>query len=113
MSSVIRNLIKKYNGIGVIFDVRNENLVIKGPKDALSQEQKDYIRQHKDDIINELTKEQISEVPLNDIQSAYFLGRTEGFSYGGVTCQVYFEMLYDDLDVERASMVFREIIKKS
>ncbi|MBR3534983.1 MAG: amino acid adenylation domain-containing protein [Oscillospiraceae bacterium] len=111
MSSVIRNLIKKYNGIGVIFDVRNENLVIKGPKDALSQEQKDYIRQHKDDIINELTKEQISEVPLNDIQSAYFLGRTEGFSYGGVTCQVYFEMLYDDLDVERASMVFREIIK--
>ncbi len=111
MSNVIRDLLKRYNEMGISIEVVDGNLSIKAPKGALSAEQKNYIKENKSEIIKVLMEGQNESVPLNDIQSAYFLGRMEGFKYGGVTCGVYFEMIYDDLDRKKANEAFYKVIE--
>ena len=34
--------------------------------------------------------------PVTDVQAAYLLGRRDAFDYGGVPCQVYAELSFDD-----------------
>ncbi len=96
------NVIDKYREAGITIEVKEGNLLVKAPKNALTLEQKEFLRANKEDIISVLTERKTDNVPLTDIQSAYFLGRTDSFLFGGVTCQVYFELLYDDLDEQKA-----------
>lgn len=108
---MLMNVIDKYREAGITIEVREGNLVVKAPKNALTLEQKEFLKANKEDIIRGLTERKSDNVPLTDIQSAYFLGRTAGFSFGGVTCQVYFELLYDELEEQRANEAFRQVIK--
>ena len=105
------NVIDKYREAGITIEVKEGNLLVKAPKNALTLEQKEFLRANKEDIIRVLTERKTDNVPLTDIQSAYFLGRTDSFLFGGVTCQVYFELLYDDLDEQKANEAFRQVIK--
>nr|UYH37520.1 amino acid adenylation domain-containing protein [Myxococcaceae bacterium MCy9487] len=50
--------------------------------------------------------------PLNDIQQAYWLGRSEAFSLGNVAAHIYFEIECEALDVERYRQVWRRLIER-
>ena len=88
MSIDYNALLKQYRDNGVIIDVKNNDLSVKAPRESLSQEQIEFLKLHKEDIINSI-RMNIKEIPLTDIQSAYYLGRMSGFEYGDVACQVY------------------------
>ncbi|MBR4357786.1 MAG: amino acid adenylation domain-containing protein [Butyrivibrio sp.] len=49
--------------------------------------------------------------PLTDVQQAYWLGRTDIFSFGGMSTQCCFEMACVDLNLERAQDVLNKLIK--
>lgn len=105
-------LLKQYRDNGVIIEVKNNNLSVKAPSGTLSQEQLEFLKLHKKDIINSIRRNKIEEIPLTDIQSAYYLGRMSGFEYGGVACQVYLEIDYDYLDIEKANAAINQVIQK-
>ena len=79
---MLMNVIDKYREAGITIEVREGNLAVKAPKNALTIEQKEFLKANKEDIIRVLTERGTENVPLTDIQSAYFLGRTDGFSFG-------------------------------
>ncbi|NED84729.1 non-ribosomal peptide synthetase, partial [Streptomyces sp. SID11233] len=50
--------------------------------------------------------------PLTDIQAAYLIGRTDAYAYGGVGCHAYVELEYPDLDVDRVTASWRELVRR-
>lgn len=111
MSIDYNALLKQYRDNGVIIDVKNNDLSVKAPRESLSQEQIEFLKLHKEDIINSI-RMNIKEIPLTDIQSAYYLGRMSGFEYGDVACQVYLEIDYDHLEIEKANAAINKVIQK-
>ncbi|OWY35630.1 non-ribosomal peptide synthetase [Herbaspirillum aquaticum] len=50
--------------------------------------------------------------PLTDIQHAYWLGRGDSLSLGGVSCHVYFEWRIAGLDLQRMEQAWNQIIAR-
>ncbi len=50
--------------------------------------------------------------PLNEIQQAYWFGRSDAFALGGVACQFYNEFEVDGLDLERLASAWRKVIER-
>lgn len=48
--------------------------------------------------------------PLTDVQSAYLLGRQHLFDYGGVSCHVYLEVCYPQLDGVRTEAAWNQLV---
>lgn len=111
MSIDYNSLLKQYRDNGVIIDVKNGDLSVKAPRGALSQEQVAFLKLHKKEIVDSLQL-QAEQIPLTDIQSAYYLGRTGGFAAGDIPCQVYLELDYDELDIDQANEAVNQVIKK-
>lgn len=111
MSIDYHALLKQYRDNGVMIDVKNHDLSVKAPRGLLSQEQIAFLKLHKEEIIQSIQGNP-EEIPLTDIQSAYYLGRMSGFAYGEVACQVYLEILYDSLDLDRANAAINQVIQK-
>lgn len=113
MSINFAEMIKKYRENEIYIEVKEGNLLIRKRAGTLTEEQKEFLKLHKEEIVAALEAGGAEKrFPLTDIQAAYFLGRMGGFSYGGISCQVSFEILYDGLELARANEVFREIIQK-
>lgn len=105
------SLLKQYRDNGVIIDVKNGDLSVKAPRGALSQEQVTFLKLHKKEIVDSIQL-QAEQMPLTDIQSAYYLGRMGGFEAGDIPCQVYLEFDYDELDIDKANEAVNQVIKK-
>ncbi|WP_235037049.1 non-ribosomal peptide synthetase [Actinomadura sp. K4S16] len=50
--------------------------------------------------------------PPTDVQRAYWFGRTDDFSLGGVGCHFYTEYDFDDLDLERLTAAWNRLIER-
>jgi amino acid adenylation domain-containing protein len=50
--------------------------------------------------------------PLTDIQHAYWLGRTDAFELGSVPCQIYVELDFQDLNLERLNSAVERLIDR-
>ena len=50
--------------------------------------------------------------PLNDIQQAYWLGRSEAIELSGVGAHTYIEFESDDLDLERLNCAWQQVVKR-
>lgn len=89
-------------------------LCFKAPKGGLEKDHMDFLKQNKDTIIKLLIENrgEDTKFPLTDIQSAYLLGRLETFDYGGVACQIYMEMEYPELDVDKTNCVWNKLIER-
>lgn len=102
--------------------VEDEKLRYKAPAKAISNEILDVLKTNKKELIEYLKNENIEvqedldarflPFPLTDVQSAYLLGRTDVFDYGGVACHVYMEIKYDEIDHVKAQKVWNQLIKK-
>ncbi len=50
--------------------------------------------------------------PLNDVQQAYWIGRTDLFDLGGVASHSYSEFEFPELEVERLELAFQRLIAR-
>jgi amino acid adenylation domain-containing protein len=57
-------------------------------------------------------KERYEPFPLTDIQQAYWIGRGSSFDLGGVSCHIYCEIEFQNLDVERLQLALRRMIDR-
>lgn len=85
-------------------------LKFKAPRGVMDQHDIELLRENKTKILGYLELEnkaitihndipnRYKPFPLTDVQSAYLLGRNQGFRYGGVACHLYMELKYNALD---------------
>ncbi|MGR3779426.1 amino acid adenylation domain-containing protein [Bacillus paramycoides] len=118
------NLLFRFRQEGVTLWEENENLHYKAPQGMLSESDIQALKDHKREILSLLQKEsspvkvipdpesRFSPFPLSDVQSAYLLGRGQLFSYGGVACHIYLELIYPHLDPKRTEDVWNQLIRR-
>lgn len=99
-------------------------LKYKAPKGVVNDNNLRLMKENKIDIIN-LLKEEKNQItveiddnskyevfPLTDIQSAYLLGRSDAFEYGGVACHIYLEILYPKLELKKSEEILNKLISR-
>ena len=111
-----KKVIRRYMEAGIRLWTEGEKLRFSAPKaegtkDGLDEDKLAFLRLHKNEILQELKKEE-KRFLLTDVQSAYLLGRLDSFDYGGVSCQIYLEMDYEKLEQKRCQWCWNELIKR-
>ena len=59
-----------------------------------------------------ISMDQHEPFPLNAIQEAYWLGRSEDFEMGGVGCHLYIEFEQEGLDTEQLQKSWQQIVQR-
>ncbi|MEU9731645.1 amino acid adenylation domain-containing protein [Streptomyces sp. NPDC048002] len=118
----IAELLARYADDGVVLWAQDGQLRFRAPQGRLTDTHRDELRTHKEAILRHLQAQEPvlradpdarhEPFPLTDIQAAYLIGRTDAYAYGGVGCHAYVELEYPDLDVERVTAVWRELVRR-
>ncbi|MFF0224261.1 amino acid adenylation domain-containing protein [Streptomyces sp. NPDC004629] len=118
----IAELLARYADEGVVLWAQDGHLRFRAPQGRLTDTHRAELRTHKDAILRHLEageptlrgdpESRHEPFPLTDIQAAYLIGRTDAYAYGGVGCHAYVELEYPDLDVDRVTAVWRELIRR-
>lgn len=115
----IMNLLEE-KGFSVWLD--EEKLKYKAPRENITEENLNLLKEHKFEIISLLKKRKEGDLividrtnryepfPLTDVQTAYLMGRRELFEYGGLACHVYLELRYKSLDAKKVEEVWNKLI---
>nr|WP_180218857.1 non-ribosomal peptide synthetase [Streptomyces albus] len=115
-------MLARYADEGVVLWAQDGQLRFRAPQGRLTDTHRAELRTHKDAILRHLEggepalhgdpDNRHEPFPLTDIQAAYLIGRTDAYAYGGVGCHAYVELEYPDLDVDRVTSVWRELVRR-
>ncbi|MER6526865.1 amino acid adenylation domain-containing protein [Streptomyces sp. NPDC001508] len=118
----IAQLLARYADEGVVLWAEDGHLRFRAPQGRLTDTHRAELRTHKEAILRHLEAAEPTlrgdpgsrhdPFPLTDIQAAYLIGRTDAYAYGGVGCHAYVELAYPDLDVDRVTAVWRELVQR-
>ncbi len=126
----IDELLTELSQKGVRLWTDDGQLRIRAPKGVLTADLRGLLARHKEDLIELLRDSGVEAVdpslprivpapedryqpfPLNDIQQAYWVGRTGGVELGNVTTHAYVEIEGCGLDPERLSLALRRVIDR-
>ncbi|MFJ8790600.1 amino acid adenylation domain-containing protein [Streptomyces sp. NPDC102462] len=118
----IAELLARYAEQGVVLWAQDGHLRFRAPQGRLTDTHRAELRTHKEAILRHLEAAEPAlrgdpgsrhePFPLTDIQAAYLIGRTDAYAYGGVGCHAYVELEYPDLDVDRVTAVWRELVQR-
>ncbi|WP_030832979.1 non-ribosomal peptide synthetase [Streptomyces hygroscopicus] len=118
----IPELLARYADEGVVLWAQDGQLRFRAPQGRLTDTHRAELRTHKEAILRHLEdgkpalhgdpENRHEPFPLTDIQAAYLIGRTDAYAYGGVGCHAYVELEYPDLDVDRVTAVWRELVQR-
>ncbi|MFB7496396.1 amino acid adenylation domain-containing protein [Streptomyces sp. NPDC056161] len=118
----IAELLARYADEGVVLWAQDGQLRFRAPAGRLTDTHRAELRTHKEALLRHLAAEEPTlhgdpehrhePFPLTDIQAAYLIGRTDAYAYGGVGCHAYVELEYPDLDVDRVTAVWRELVQR-
>ncbi|MFJ7916255.1 MULTISPECIES: amino acid adenylation domain-containing protein [unclassified Lysinibacillus] len=118
----MKKLLEEYSELGVNLWVEDGKLHFKAPTGVLTNEHKERLKEYKKQLLDYLQKEQQSIIhdtekrydsfPLTDIQSAYLVGRSNNYRYGGVGCKVYAELVGTTFDPTRLEKAWHQVIKR-
>ncbi|MFD5295820.1 amino acid adenylation domain-containing protein [Streptomyces mutabilis] len=118
----IAELLARYADDGVVLWAQDGQLRFRAPQGRLTDTHRAELRTHKEAILRHLEAGEPAlrgdpdnrhePFPLTDVQAAYLIGRTDAYAYGGVGCHAYVELEYPDLDVERVTSVWRELVQR-
>ena len=111
-----KKVIRRYAQAGIRLWADGEKLRFSAPKGengqgSMDEEKLAFLKAHKDAILQELKKDG-KRFLLTDVQSAYLMGRLDSFDYGGVSCQIYLEMDYEDIGQKRCQWAWNELIRR-
>ena len=119
-----KELINKLRNNGIKLWAEKGKLKFKAPKGVMSDEFIDLLKDNKLEVMQLLDSEKQSQgikkdlenrfepFPITDVQSAYLLGRNEGFAYGGVACHLYLEFEYSELNPQKVETVWNQLIQR-
>lgn len=118
-------IIKKIAGLSaknIQLWTENGKLCFKAPAGMLNAEDKKYLKENKEAIIEYLQNDVITfeadeenkykPFGMTEIQQAYVLGRNPAFAWGGTACHIYMELEYDELNPEKVQAVWNKLIKR-
>ncbi|MBL1100552.1 non-ribosomal peptide synthetase [Streptomyces coffeae] len=118
----IAELLARYADEGVVLWAEDGQLRFRAPHGRLTDTHRAELRTHKEAILRHLEAEKPAPqvdpenrhepFPLTDVQAAYLIGRTDAYAYGSVGCYAYVELEYPDLDVDRVTAVWRELVQR-
>ncbi|WP_192339667.1 non-ribosomal peptide synthetase [Streptomyces sp. VITNK9] len=118
----IAELLARYADDGVVLWAQDGQLRFRAPQGRLTDTHRAELRTHKEAILRHLEGGEPAlradpagrhePFPLTDIQAAYLIGRTDAYAYGGVGCHAYVELEYPDLDADRVTAVWRELVRR-
>ena len=120
----IEALIESFEKKGIHLFMDGEKLRYKASKELMTAEVLSQLKAHKAEIIEQLNKSanentfvidrthRYEPFPLTDVQSAYMLGRSKTFEYGGVACHVYLEIKYQELDTQKVRDIWNALVAK-
>ncbi|MFJ3145339.1 amino acid adenylation domain-containing protein [Streptomyces halstedii] len=118
----IPELLARYADEGVVLWAQDGQLRFRAPQGRLTDTHRAELRTHKDALLRHLEagepalsgdpENRHEPFPLTDIQAAYLIGRTDAYAYGGVGCHAYVELEYPQLDVDRVTAVWRELVRR-
>lgn len=111
-----KKIIRRFSDAGIRLWVDGEKLKFSASKTengtgGMDEEKLAFLKAHKNEIIVELKKDE-NRFLLTDIQSAYLLGRMDTFDYGGVSCKIYLEIDYEELDKERCQWAWNKLVER-
>lgn len=116
----ITELLAGYAADGVELWEDDGRLRFRAPQGYLTEERRNELTTHKAAILQHLVETRSPTLrhnesarhepfPLTSIQSAYLIGRSDVYEYGGVACHAYVELDYPELDTQRVAEVWREL----
>ncbi|UHA73197.1 non-ribosomal peptide synthetase [Paenibacillus sp. 481] len=120
----ITDLVARLQGEGVSLWVEDGKLRYRAPQGVLAASDLQTLKQHKTVILELLElqhkpmavkddpKSRFEPFPLTDVQSAYLLGRSEVFGYGGVACHIYLELHYPELEHSGVEEVWNKLVAR-
>lgn len=120
--SRVSELVARIRKGGVALWEENGKLRYRAPQGLLDGSDLQLLKEYKADILGLLRTEakqksvvcrpeaRYEPFPLTDVQSAYLLGRSEVFEYGGVACHIYLELNYPELAPARTEEVWNKIV---
>ncbi len=113
---------------GVQMWPEGEHLRLRSPAGVLDAEDRDRLREHKEDILRELRRRSATHpfrlevepdlaarnepFPLTDIQQAYWIGRQEAFDLGDVAIHYYTEVDCRNLDLPRLERAWNRVVRR-
>jgi amino acid adenylation domain-containing protein len=125
----MQSLLATLSALKINIEVSEGRLRVHAPAGVLTPELQQEISRHKDALIAKLTisrsaapqEEELPRIvpdaasryepfPLNDVQHAYWIGRSSHLELGDVSSHIYFEFEGGDLDPDRLSAAFRKVV---
>lgn len=118
----INCLVTRLRGEGVSLWAENGKLHYRAPQGMLAGSDLQFLKNYKEDVLRLLQSEakpataqlhpesRYEPFPLTDVQSAYLLGRSQVFGYGGVACHIYLELTYPELESGRVESVWNKLV---
>jgi epothilone synthetase B len=126
MNDLITSLSQK----GVKLWAEGAQLRIRAPKGVLTPDLRELLAQHKTDLLRIVERNAAETIdvslpriipkpedlhkpfPLNDIQQAYWVGRTGGVELGNITTHAYMEFDGTGIDTERLTLALQKLIAR-
>lgn len=118
----VNELIEYCESKGMRLWTEGGKLKYKGPDLFLKSGILTDLREHKEELLRclesrgeELKRDlahRFEAFPMTDVQSAYVLGRSESFAYGGVACHNYMELRYEKLEENRVKEIWNRLVKR-
>ena len=117
-------IITRLRSQGISITKKGEQINCKSPKGLIAKSDIEALKNFKNEIIKILEEEsnlnivvpdlesRFEPFPLTDVQSAYLLGRSNAFEYGGVACHIYLELKYPELDPKRAKYAWIKLVER-
>lgn len=123
----MQTLLGKLSELNVKLEIRDGKLHVNAPAGALTPDLQREIRERKEALIEALQSAQTAApealpqiipdpakrfepFPLNDVQHAYWIGRSAQLELGSVSTHIYFELECPALEPARLSEAFQKVI---
>ena len=122
----MKELVNRFENKGIHLWVDGGKIKYKASKELMTPEVLAELKANKNALIDYLSSTQdkssvaividrtnrFEPFPLTDVQSAYLLGRSKTFEYGGVACHVYLEIRYAELETSKVRNIWNAITRK-
>ncbi|TDT42715.1 pyochelin synthetase [Streptomyces sp. BK208] len=116
--------VDELTALGVTLYEEDGRLRYRAPRGVLTEERLRELRDRKDAVLAHLRAREFGPglvvdpaarhepFPLTDVQSAYLLGRSAAFAYGGVACHGYLELALPDGDEQRLEDAWNALVRR-
>ena len=120
MENIFKEIVEKCSKQGIDLYVDGEKLKYKSISGNLAEDILMELKLNKEGLTKYIKKIQdkyddrdnYAPFPLSAVQTSYLFGRGDLHSYGNVSCHIYQEFLYEDLNISKVQESWNYLINK-